>query len=80
MSTAKRFENRFKRASRYLSSDDFNYWLKLFRAEIRLNSKEVIRTSPESYDSPWDITFNDDSKGYLGNPYQRAFEAFFYAC
>lgn len=79
MSTAKRFENRFNRALNF-SSDEFYSWLALFRDEIRLNSEEVIRTSPESYDSPWDITFNDGSKGYLGNPYQRAFDTFFLAC
>lgn len=78
MNTAKRFENRFNRALN-LSSDEFYSWLALFRDELFLNGEVSIEES-NSYDPSWNIVFSDGSKGYLGNPYQRAFEAFFYAC
>lgn len=49
------------------------------RDELFLNGEVSIEES-NSYDPSWNIVFSDGSKGYLGNPYQRAFEAFFLAC
>jgi len=65
---------KFKNACEKTGSDE-NGFLLVSPADVLPKSARVEIDCPESYDSSWNVTFQDGSKVYIANPAQAAFAA-----
>ncbi len=74
---AEKMETNFRR----LPYDDETGTIGGMEGFRRLLSRKgvYVEECPASYDSSRAYSFRDGSRGYLGNPRQKAFTAFFYA-
>jgi len=65
---------KFKNACEKAGQDQQGFWL-VSPAEVLPKSARVKVDCPNSYDSSWDVKFQDGSKAYVANPWQEAFAA-----
>ena len=65
---------KFKNACEKAGSDRHGFLL-VNPAEVQPKSAKVKVDCSESYDSSWDVEFQDGSKAYVANPWQEVFAA-----
>ena len=65
---------KFKNACEKAGSDRHGFLL-VSPAEALPTTARVEIDCPNSYDSSWDVTFQDGSRAYVANPWQEVFAA-----
>ena len=65
---------KFKASCEQAGQNEDGFWL-VSPADVLPKSARVEIDCPESYDSSWNVEFQDGSKVYIANPAQEAFAA-----